>query len=84
MGSDEPYQVYIYTASGWVDFGHMFGQYGMINVRDYGSVGNGAADDTASINRAIAAAAEGQTLYFPAGTYKTTAGIVIDKSASMS
>lgn len=36
------------------------------NVRDYGAVGDGVADDTAAIRAAMAAA---NTVYFPAGTY---------------
>ena len=42
-----------------------------INVQNYGALGNGAADDTAAINRAIAALPEhgGAILYFPCGIY---------------
>lgn len=36
------------------------------NVRDFGAVGNGIADDTAAIQRAIDA---GGVVYFPAGVY---------------
>lgn len=41
------------------------------DVRDYGAVGNGSANDTPAINRAIAAAnsAGGGVVDFPAGTY---------------
>ena len=40
----------------------------MNNVRDFGAVGDGTANDTAAIQRAIDA---GGTVYVPAGTYKT-------------
>jgi pectate lyase-like protein len=42
-----------------------------INVQSYGALGNGAADDTLAINRAIAALPEhgGAILYFPCGVY---------------
>ncbi len=49
-----------------------------VSVKDFGAVGNGIADDTAAINRAIAntytvdtttAFKERRTLYFPGGTY---------------
>ena len=39
------------------------------NVRSFGAVGDGVADDTAALRKAIAA---GQTLYFPAGQYRVT------------
>lgn len=48
------------------------------NVKNYGAVGNGVADDTAAINSAIAAVnaiTAGAALFFPAGTYKITAAL---------
>ena len=44
---------------------------GVYDVKSYGAKGNGQALDTATINRAIeaAAAAGGDTVRFPAGTY---------------
>lgn len=47
----------------------------VINVLDYGAVGDGVANDTAAITAAVAAAPAGSTVYFPAGTYKVTSGI---------
>ncbi|MBS0323340.1 MAG: hypothetical protein JSR19_05760 [Proteobacteria bacterium] len=48
------------------------------NVMAFGAAGNGVADDTAAIVRAIAAvSAQGGEVYFPAGTYRVTAPIVI-------
>jgi hypothetical protein len=49
----------------------------IVSVKDFGAVGDGAADDTAAIqaaNDAVHTAGGGQ-VYFPAGTYKTTAQI---------
>lgn len=48
-----------------------------INVKDYGALGDGSADDTASINTGIAAlnTAIRGVLYFPAGAYKCTAAL---------
>jgi len=44
-----------------------------LNVKDYGALGNGVADDTAAINSALTAArAAGKVAFFPAGTYNTT------------
>ncbi len=65
------------------DIGDSIGLYN--NVKDYGAVGNGIADDTSSINAAIA---DSTLLYFPEGTYKVSetahgtvkAGIIIQKN----
>ncbi|QOI63638.1 hypothetical protein IG195_00470 [Arthrobacter sp. TES] len=48
----------------------------MVNVRDYGAVGNGSADDTIAVQNAVSAAftASG-TVFWPKGSYKTTASI---------
>lgn len=62
------------------------------NVKDYGAVGDGQADDTAAINRAISDGdrcggngdgdCDSSTItpalvYFPAGTYKVTSAIIM-------
>lgn len=49
------------------------------SVKSYGAVGDGVTDDTAAINRAVAAAAaqspaNGGVVYFPAGVYAVTPG----------
>ena len=51
----------------------------VINVKDYGAVGNGVADDTSAIQSAVSAAASagGGVVYFPKGTYKVTSTISI-------
>jgi hypothetical protein len=43
------------------------------NVRDFGAVGDGRADDTEAIARAAAAGAGPAVLYLPAGYYRVTA-----------
>ena len=51
-----------------------------INVKSRGARGNGVADDTAAINRAITRSALGDTIFFPAGTYKISfpSGVVLE------
>ncbi len=50
-----------------------------IDVRCYGATGNGVTDDTAAINRALAAAlASDQPLFLPHGTFRVTRTVVID------
>lgn len=46
-----------------------------VNVKDYGALGNGAANDAAAINAAIAALVSHGTLYFPPGKYRFTSGL---------
>ena len=46
----------------------------VINVKDFGAVGDGSTDDTAAIQAAMnAVPAVGAIVYFPAGTYLVTA-----------
>lgn len=52
-----------------------------INVFDAGAVGNGVADDTAAIQAALNSGA--QTVYMPAGTYKTTATLSIPSNVTL-
>ena len=52
-----------------------------VSVKDYGAKGDGATDDTAAINSALAVVAvTGQTLFFPSGTYKITSRLDWDIS----
>jgi hypothetical protein len=51
----------------------------VVNVKDFGAVGDGVADDHAAIDAAVAALpATGGTLLFPAGTYRITDAITIN------
>lgn len=47
---------------------------GMVNVKDFGAVGDGVADDTAAVQAAINA---GGNVDFPAGTYKITSPLTV-------
>ena len=52
-----------------------------VNVKEFGAIGDGTADDTAAINSAIAAAPAGSTVFFPLGTYKLAGSVtVLDQS----
>jgi Chaperone of endosialidase/Pectate lyase superfamily protein len=47
-----------------------------VNVRDFGAVGNGVADDTAAIQAAINSfGGDAVNIYIPTGIYKTTAAL---------
>lgn len=48
-----------------------------ISVKDHAAVGDCIADDTASVNAAIAAAGSNATIYFPPGCYKITDTIAV-------
>jgi hypothetical protein len=49
-----------------------------VNVKDHGAIGNNIADDTEAIQEAIdLAAAGGGVVWFPVGTYKTSARLEV-------
>lgn len=51
-----------------------------INVKTFGAVGDGVADDTSAFTRAInALGAKGGEILIPAGTYRITSPIVLNK-----
>jgi hypothetical protein len=47
-----------------------------LNVKDFGAIGDGTTDDTDAIQDAITTAETGDTIVFPAGSYKVTEAIV--------
>jgi hypothetical protein len=49
----------------------------VVNVKDFGAVGNGVTDDTAAIQHAVDAASFNSVVYFPRGYYKITDTIKI-------
>ncbi len=65
----------------WVSSGEVGGA---CNVKDYGAAGNGVADDAGPIQAAInAAQTSGQTLFFPAGTYKVLTTLNVTQGIKM-
>lgn len=57
----------------------------MLDVRDYGTVGDGSTDDTAAINLATTTAntAGGGIVYIPAGSYKLTDSLVLHSNTTL-
>jgi hypothetical protein len=53
------------------------------NVKWFGAVGDGVADDTNAMQRAIDILPSHSVLYFPSGQYKTTEAINLNKSMSL-
>ena len=51
-----------------------------ISVRQSGATGDGRTDDTAAINRAIAACSPGEALYFPNGRYRVSVSDGVERS----
>ena len=56
------------------------------DLRDYGGVGDGVADDTAALQSALAAAvaAHGGTVFIPAGTWRITSTVSVAPSSPLS
>jgi hypothetical protein len=55
----------------------------VVNVKDFGAVGDGVTDDTAAIQAAIDSLVSGGTVLLPAGSYKVTSQIQIQKPISL-
>jgi len=56
----------------------------VLNVKDYGALGNGQHDDTAAIQTALKnASAQGGTVYFPHGLYRTTTSLYVTGAANL-
>ncbi|NGP44763.1 hypothetical protein G4V62_07255 [Bacillaceae bacterium SIJ1] len=57
----------------------------LYNVKDYGALGDGVTDDTASFQSALnqAAAAGGGTVYVPAGRYKIDAHLTVGSNVEL-
>lgn len=54
----------------------------VLNVLDYGAIGDGSADDTAAIQSAINALTSNATIYFPVGTYNVTNNLAITSKSN--
>lgn len=54
----------------------------VVNVKDFGAVGDGVADDTAAIQAALNQAENG-SLFFPIGTYRITSYLRIKSNTSV-
>lgn len=53
----------------------------VVNVKDFGAVGDGMTDDTEAIQAALSAASK--AVFFPAGTYITTKTLVVGDNLSL-
>jgi hypothetical protein len=52
----------------------------VVNVKDFGAVGDGVTDDTAAIQAAIVATTTGKALFFPSGTYTFSTQLVFNQN----
>ena len=67
------------TAFDQSSYAYWTGKYGVVNVKDFGAVGDGVHDDTAAIQRAIDA---GNTIYIPTGTYRVSFPLSITQNGT--
>lgn len=54
----------------------------VLNVKDFGAVGDGVADDTVALQAAITAGAGG-TVYLPAGTYNISSTLLVPSNRAL-
>ena len=64
------------TAFDQSSYAYWTGKYGVVNVKDYGAVGDGVHDDTAAITSALIAGTGG-TVFLPGGTYLVSSPILV-------
>lgn len=71
------------TAFDQASYDYWTGRYGIVNVKDYGAVGDGVHDDTAAIQQAIGQAQRqgGGVVYLPIGNYRVSASLSINSNA---
>lgn len=55
----------------------------VVNVKDFGAIGNGIVDDTAAIQAAINTVTPWGTLFFPEGIYKISSTITFPQSSGL-
>lgn len=55
----------------------------IVNVHDFGGAGTGARDDSAAIQAAVDAVADGGTILFPAGTYRVDREIAVRRRSDL-
>lgn len=70
LDPDTEYKLTCSTAEGTVTF-RTTKDTCVINVKSFGAIGNGIADDTIAIQTAVNCLPRGAKLYFPSGTYLT-------------
>src|SRR5436190_20363210 len=74
---------------GWIGgrqpLSSLLGSPDVFNVRAFGATGNGTADDTTAIQKAIDTArdASGGLVFFPTGSYRVTASIALRSQVSL-
>lgn len=61
----------------WIAQGGVSSNLGILNVIEFGAVGDGVNDDTTAIQAAITACPQNGMVYLPPGTYHTTAALTI-------
>ena len=68
------------TAFDQSSYAYWTGKYGIVNVKDYGAVGDGVHDDTAAIQKAIDAVQGnfGGTVTLPPGQYRISTALVMN------
>jgi hypothetical protein len=54
----------------------------VVSVKDFGATGDGSTNDTSTLQAAITASA-GKSLYFPPGTYRTTAALSVPANTTL-
>lgn len=70
----------IFPLAGNVGLQQQINNYDVYNIKTYGALGDGIADDTDAINSAINDCVYGGIVYFPPGIYKINSPIVVNKS----
>lgn len=83
LGDWNPIGYRVQTGTGAVNRDYGDKLYENVSVKDFGAIGNGVADDTASIQGALNSVSPGGSVYVPPGNYRISAPLTLSTALTI-